>query len=82
MRWSDGRAEMDLTVTLIGLAVLVGLAVIIGLAQSADRGARNRAWRGIAAERRRCWEERQRLQQLTETIQRCRNCPFRRRTDR
>jgi hypothetical protein len=71
------EAGMNFAVALAGLAVLVGVAVVIGLAQVVDSDSRGRAWRGIAAERRRSQEERRQLQQLAEAIEWCRDCPFR-----
>lgn len=47
---------MDLAVLALGLAVLATLAMVIGSA--ADRRARDRAWRRIAAARRRDHEQR------------------------
>ncbi len=67
---------MNVGTILIGLVVLVLIAGAIGLANREAAG-RERAWREIAAERRRNWEERRRLQEVAETIDQCRDCPTR-----
>jgi hypothetical protein len=66
---------VDLYVIVFGVVLLVVLAVAVGLAGAADRRSARRAWRAIAHERRRIWEERQRN---LESLDRCRYCPFRR----
>jgi hypothetical protein len=68
--------NLNLAVALIGVAVLLVLTVVVGLARAIDGNAS--AWRAIAAERRRAWEERQRLRQLAEHLDLCRDCPLRR----
>lgn len=65
---------MDLYVLVFGVVLLVGLAVAIGLAGVANRRSTARAWRAIARERRRNWEERRRM---VRTADRCRDCPYR-----
>lgn len=50
---------MNLIVIVLGVAVLLVIAIIIGVA--VDRQSRDRAWRRIAYERRRNWEERHAL---------------------
>jgi len=63
---------MDLTVIVLGVVVLVVIAIIIG--RAADRQSRAAAWRRIARERRRNWEQRQALSDGPS----CRNpnCPY------
>jgi hypothetical protein len=68
---------MDVGVVLVGLAVLGLLAGMIGLGGLEAARGRDLAWRRIAGERRRIREERQRLQVMQETIERCRDCPYR-----
>ncbi len=68
---------MNIAVIVGGLALLVLLALVIGLMNADERGARNRAWRGIARERRHNWEERRRNRELRESLDCCRDCPFR-----
>jgi hypothetical protein len=65
---------MDVGVIVVGLAALAVLAVTIGRLTRDGYGGTERAWRAIAAERRRLWEERL---QLRAEIDRCRDCPFR-----
>jgi hypothetical protein len=65
---------MDLYVIVFGVVLLAGLAVAVGLAGVAHRRSAARAWRAIAAERQRNWEERRRL---AESAERCRDCPYR-----
>jgi hypothetical protein len=60
-----------------GLAGLVVVAVGIGLAGQEGRAGRDRAWREIATERRRNWEERRRIEQLHDELELCRGCPLR-----
>jgi hypothetical protein len=72
---------MDVGVVLIGLAVLALLAGAVGLSSRDESVGRDRAWRDIATERRRNWEERQRLRCLLETLDRCHDCPYRPRPD-
>jgi hypothetical protein len=67
---------MNVATILIGLMVLVLIAGAIGLANREAVG-RERAWREIAAERRRNWEERRRLHEVREAIDHCRHCPER-----
>ena len=68
---------MDGGVIVIGLALLTVLAVTIGRITRDGYGGTERAWRAIAAERRRIWEEHQRIRQLHDELDRCRDCPFR-----
>ena len=68
---------MDGVVIVVGLALLAVLAVTIGRVTRDGYGGTDRAWRAIAAERRRNWEERQRLQRQQTELRRCRYCPFR-----
>ena len=70
---------MDLGLITIGVMVLVALAVAIGAAQAADRSARTDGWRKLAEGRRRNWEEQKRVHELWDEINRCRDCPYRRR---
>lgn len=65
---------MDLYVVVIGVVVLIGLAVAIGLAGVVQRRSIVRAWRAIAVERQRNWEERRRLVRAADS---CRDCPYR-----
>lgn len=65
---------MDLLVIVGGLLLLVLVGVAIGLD---DRGARRRAWRRIACERRDIWAQRQRAMDLLGSAELCRDCPFR-----
>lgn len=65
---------MDLLVIVGGLFLLVLVSVAIGLD---DRGARRRAWRRIACERRDIWAERQRAMDLLDAADLCQDCPFR-----
>jgi hypothetical protein len=65
-----------LEVVIGGLVALVVIAVGIGLAGREDRVGRDRAWRDIAHERRRNWEERRRLEQLHAELELCRDCPL------
>lgn len=67
---------MNVGTILIGLVLLVLIAGAIGLANQEAAG-RERAWRDIAAERRRNWEERRRLHEVLEAIDQCRDCPVR-----
>jgi hypothetical protein len=68
---------MDTGVIVGGLLLLVLVAVAIGLIGGDEHTARARAWRDIARERRRNWEERRETEELLQTIDRCRACPFR-----
>jgi hypothetical protein len=68
---------MDVGVIVVGLAVLAVLAATIGRITRDGYGGTERAWRAIAAERRRNWEERQRLLQLRNEVRACWYCPFR-----
>jgi hypothetical protein len=61
-------------VIVIGIVVLVGLAVAIALVGVVQRRSIVRAWRVIAVERQRNWEERRRL---VEAADGCRGCPYR-----
>ena len=65
---------MNTWVIIGGSAVLVLLAIAIGLLS--DRQSREQAWRRIATERRRNWENRQ---AITSIVRRCRvpDCPLR-----
>lgn len=72
---------MDVGVVLIGLLVMALLAGAVGLSSRDESVGRDRAWRDIATERRRNWEERQRLHGLLETLDRCQDCPYRPRAD-
>jgi type II secretory pathway pseudopilin PulG len=45
------------TLILVGLAALAAIATVVGVVDAAQ----NKAWRGVAAERRRNWEMRQEL---------------------
>jgi hypothetical protein len=65
---------MDLYVIVFGVVLLAGLAVAVGLAGVTHRRSATLAWRAIAQERRRIWEERQRI---PEGDDRCRDCPYR-----
>ena len=65
---------MDLYVIMFGVIFLVGLAVAAGLAGVTHQRSVTRAWRAIALERQRVWEERRRI---LESIERCRDCPYR-----
>lgn len=56
------------TVIVVGLAVLVLLSVLAGLA---DRQSQDNAWRRIAGERRKLWEERHGSDPWTCPIPRC-----------
>lgn len=66
--------DLNVVVTVIGVVVLVGLAVAIGLVGVVQRRSIVRAWRAIAVERQRNWEERRRLALVADT---CRDCPYR-----
>jgi hypothetical protein len=46
-----------ITLILVGLAALVAIGTVVGVVDAAQ----SRAWRRVAAERRRNWEMRQRL---------------------
>lgn len=65
---------MDLYVIVFGVVLLAVLAVVVGLAGVAHRRSAAWAWRAIAQERHRIWEERQRI---LESDDRCRDCPYR-----
>ena len=65
---------MDLYVAVIGVVLLVGLAVAVGLAGVVHQRGVTRAWRAIALERQRIWEERRRFE---DSVDRCRDCPYR-----
>ena len=67
---------MNVAVVAIGLAILLALALAIGTLR-ADEISQEGAWRRIATARRRIHEEEQRLRELDEALDRCRNCPFR-----
>ena len=67
-------AVMDLYVIVFGVVLLVGLAVAVGLAGVTHQRSVTRAWRAIALERQRVWEERRRFR---EGVERCRDCPYR-----
>ncbi|GAA0905477.1 hypothetical protein [Pseudonocardia zijingensis] len=66
--------DLHVAVVVVGIVLLIGLAVAIGLVGVTQRRSTARAWRAIAAERRRNWAERQRL---ARTAERCRDCPYR-----
>jgi hypothetical protein len=68
---------MDVGVVVVGLAVLLLLAVAVGLRKQDEGLARERAWREIAEERRRNWEERRHLEDLRTDLELCRDCPYR-----
>lgn len=70
---------MDLGLITLGVVVLVALAVAIGAAQAADRSARTDGWRKLAEGRRRNWEDRERVREMWDDFDRCRDCPYRRR---
>ncbi|WP_214402898.1 hypothetical protein [Pseudonocardia lacus] len=64
---------------LIGVVLLALLAGAIGLRSRDESVHRDRAWREIATERRRIWEERQRLEDLLESVDLCEECAHRHR---
>jgi hypothetical protein len=55
---------MDVELIVVGVALLGIIATAIGLAQRGEQVSRDRAWREIARERRRLWEERRQLEEL------------------
>lgn len=65
---------MNATVAAIGLVALIFIAVRVG--RAGDRRSQERAWRRIAAARRRNWENEQALGAI---IRRCQkpDCPIR-----
>jgi hypothetical protein len=67
---------MNTAITIIGIALLALLAGAIGLGLRGEQVGRQRAWRDIAAARRRNWEERQQLDGLLQTLEHRRGCPY------
>ena len=72
---------MDVGVVLIGLVLLLLLAGAIGLSGRDEWRHRDRAWRRIATERRRNWEERRLLHDRLETLDLCEECAQRYRAE-
>jgi hypothetical protein len=68
---------MNLSVIVLGVALLVVLGAVVGLAGAAERHGLAGAWREIARERRRNWEDRRHNLEILEEIRKCETCPFR-----
>jgi hypothetical protein len=63
---------MDLSLIVAGIALLLLLACAAGGLQAEER-----AWRDVAEARRRNGEARQRVHELLDSFEKCRDCPFR-----
>jgi hypothetical protein len=70
------RCPVNVAVVVVGLAILLALALAVGILR-AEEISQEGAWRRIATARRRIHEEEERLRELDEALDRCRNCPFR-----
>jgi hypothetical protein len=68
---------MGIGMVVVGVALLGVIATVVGLLQREERIFRDGTLREIAQERRRLWEEQQRLEALVAELEACRRCPLR-----